>query len=134
MLMGEYQHTIDVKGRLFMPAKLRETLGGSFIISKGLDGCLFVYDKDEWHKLELKLNALPMTNKNARTFSRFFFSGAAEVECDKQGRVLLPASLRTFAGLEKNAVKFGTQPVGRNITQLMPKTPMLWQRSLLIWI
>lgn len=107
MLMGEYQHTIDVKGRLFMPAKLRETLGGSFIISKGLDGCLFVYDKDEWHKLELKLNALPMTNKNARTFSRFFFSGAAEVECDKQGRVLLPASLRTFAGLEKNAVIVG---------------------------
>lgn len=107
MLMGEYQHTIDVKGRLFMPAKLRETLGGSFIISKGLDGCLFVYDKDEWHKLELKLNALPMTNKNARTFSRFFFSGAAEVECDKQGRVLLPVSLRTFAGLEKNAVIVG---------------------------
>ena len=71
MLMGEYQHTIDVKGRLFMPAKLRETLGGSFIISKGLDGCLFVYDKDEWHKLELKLNALSMTNKNARTFRGF---------------------------------------------------------------
>ena len=86
MLMGEYQHTIDVKGRLFMPAKLRETLGGSFIISKGLDGCLFVYDKDEWHKLELKLNALPMTNKNARTFSRFFFSGAA---CFRQACVLL---------------------------------------------
>lgn len=72
MLMGEYQHTIDVKGRLFMPAKLRETLGGSFIISKGLDGCLFVYDKDEWHKLELKLNALPMTNKKCPYFQQVF--------------------------------------------------------------
>ena len=96
MLMGEYQHTIDVKGRLFMPAKLRETLGGSFIISKGLDGCLFVYDKDEWHKLELKLNALPMTNKNARTAG---FSSAAQpkwnvtsrgVYCFRQACVLLP--------------------------------------------
>ncbi len=107
MLMGEFTHAIDTKGRLFMPAKLRESLGGSFIISKGLDGCLFVYAKDEWHKLELKLNALPMTNKNARNFSRFFFSGAAEVECDKQGRVLLPANLREFAGLDKNAVIVG---------------------------
>ena len=100
MLMGEYQHTIDAKGRLFMPAKLRDDLGGTFILCKGLDGCLFVYDKDEWHKLEVKLNALPMTNKNARTFARFFFSG-------KQGRVLLPANLRDFAGLDKNAVIVG---------------------------
>ena len=107
MLMGEYQHTIDAKGRLFMPAKLRDDLGGTFILCKGLDGCLFVYDKDEWHKLEVKLNALPMTNKNARTFARFFFSGAAEMECDKQGRVLLPANLRDFAGLDKNAVIVG---------------------------
>ena len=91
MLMGEYQHTIDAKGRLFMPAKLRDDLGGTFIL----------------HKLEVKLNALPMTNKNARTFARFFFSGAAEMECDKQGRVLLPANLRDFAGLDKNAVIVG---------------------------
>lgn len=107
MLMGEYQHTIDAKGRLFMPAKLREDLGGTFILSQGLDGCLFVYDMKEWGKLVAKLNGLPMTNKNARMLSRFFFSGAAEVECDKQGRILLPATLRSFAGLDKNAVIVG---------------------------
>lgn len=107
MLMGEYQHNIDPKGRLFMPVKLRESLGSTFILSKGLDGCLFVYDEEQWHVLEAKLNSLPMTNKGARGFSRFFFSGAAEVECDKQGRVLLPANLREFAGLDKNAVIVG---------------------------
>ena len=107
MLMGEYQHTIDPKGRLFMPAKLRDVLGGSFILSKGLDGCLFVYDKEQWHLLETKLSSLPMTNKNARGFSRFFFSGAADAECDKQGRILLPANLRAFAGLDKNVVIVG---------------------------
>lgn len=107
MLLGEYGHTIDAKGRLAMPAKLRESLGGKFIITKGLDGCLFVYDMEQWQKLEQKLSALPMSRKTARDFTRFLFGGACEGECDKQGRVLLPANLRAHAGLEKDAVIVG---------------------------
>ena len=91
MLLGEYEHTLDAKGRLAMPAKLRESLGSKFIITKGLDGCLFVYDMEQWHQLEQKLAALPMSRKTARDFTRFLFGGACEGECDKQGRVLLPA-------------------------------------------
>lgn len=101
MLLGEYEHTLDAKGRLAMPAKLRESLGSKFIITKGLDGCLFVYDMEQWHKLEQKLAALPMSRKTARDFTRFLFGGACEGECDKQGRVLLPANLRRHAGLER---------------------------------
>ena len=86
MLLGEYEHTLDVKGRLAMPSKLRESLGNKFIITKGLDGCLFVYDLEQWHILETKLTALPMSRKNARDFARFFFSGACEGECDKQAK------------------------------------------------
>lgn len=107
MLLGEYEHSIDTKGRLAMPAKLREGLGEHFIITKGLDGCLFVYDMEQWHILEQKLSALPMSRKGARDFSRFLFSGASESECDKQGRILLPANLRRYAGLEKDAVVVG---------------------------
>lgn len=88
MLLGEYEHTLDAKGRLAMPAKLRESLGSKFIITKGLDGCLFVYDMEQWHQLEQKLAALPMSRKTARDFTRFLFGGACEGECDKQGRVL----------------------------------------------
>ena len=100
MLMGEFQHNLDAKGRLFMPVKLREALGTKFVLTKGLDGCLFVYDLEQWRLLEAKLNSLPMTRKGARDFNRFFF-------CDKQGRVLLPVNLREFAGLDKNAVIVG---------------------------
>ena len=107
MLLGEYEHTLDIKGRLAMPAKLREALGNKFIITKGLDGCLFVYDMEEWHKVEAKLAALPMSRKTARDFTRFLFGGACEGECDKHGRVLLPANLRRHAGLEKDAVIVG---------------------------
>ena len=107
MLLGEYEHTLDAKGRLAMPAKLRESLGSKFIITKGLDGCLFVYDMEQWHQLEQKLAALPMSRKTARDFTRFLFGGACEGECDKQGRVLLPANLRRHAGLEKDAVIVG---------------------------
>ena len=77
MLLGEYEHTLDAKGRLAMPAKLRESLGSKFIITKGLDGCLFVYDMEQWHQLEQKLAALPMSRKTARDFTRFLFGGAA---------------------------------------------------------
>ncbi len=107
MLMGEFQHNLDAKGRLFMPVKLREALGTKFVLTKGLDGCLFVYDLEQWRLLEAKLNSLPMTRKGARDFNRFFFGGAAEGECDKQGSVLLPVNLREFAGLDKNAVIVG---------------------------
>ena len=107
MLLGEYEHTLDAKGRLAVPAKLRESLGGKFIITKGLDGCLFVYDMEQWQLLEQKLAALPMSLGDARKFTRFLFGGACEAECDKQGRVLLPPNLRRHASLEKDAVIVG---------------------------
>ena len=105
--MGEYNHTIDTKGRLIIPSKFRETLGDEFVVTKGLDGCLFVYDSNEWQSFEEKLKSLPLTNKDARQFARFFLAGAAAVEVDKQGRILLPAVLRDFAGLEKEVVLVG---------------------------
>lgn len=107
MFMGEYNHTIDVKGRLIIPAKFRETLGDKFIVTKGLDGCLFVYPKSEWSSFEEKLKVLPLTNKDARQFTRFFLAGAAACEVDKQGRILLPQVLREFAQLEKEVVLIG---------------------------
>lgn len=107
MFMGEYNHTIDAKGRLIIPAKFRELLGTEFVLTRGLDGCLFIYPMDEWKAFEQKLRALPLTNKNARTFSRFFVAGAAMCELDRQGRVLVPQTLREFAGLEKDVVLTG---------------------------
>lgn len=107
MFMGEYNHTIDAKGRLIIPARFRELLGTEFVLTRGLDGCLFIYPMDEWKVFEQKLRALPLTNKNARTFSRFFVAGAAMCELDRQGRVLVPQTLREFAGLEKDVVLTG---------------------------
>lgn len=107
MFIGEYQHTIDSKGRIIIPSKFREELGDEFVITKGLDNCLFVYPKDEWEILEDKLKKLPLTNKNARAFVRFFFSGASESNLDKQGRVLIPANLREHSRIEKDAVIIG---------------------------
>lgn len=107
MLIGEYEHTLDVKGRLIMPAKLREDLGENFIITKGLDGCLFGFSKTEWTNFEDKLKSLPLTNKNARDFVRFFLSGAIECEIDKQGRFLIASNLREYAELEKEVVIIG---------------------------
>ena len=107
MFMGEYNHTIDAKGRLIVPVKFREILGDNFIVTKGLDGCLFVYPNDEWTRFEEKLKSLPLTNKNARQFTRFFLAGAAACEVDKQGRILLPQVLREFANLEKDVVLVG---------------------------
>jgi MraZ protein len=105
--MGEYLHTIDNKGRLIFPAKFRDELGEVFIATKGLDNCLFVYTRSEWAILEEKLKKLPMAKPEARAFVRFFFSGAAELECDKQGRVLLPTNLREHARLDKDVVVIG---------------------------
>ncbi len=107
MFMGEYNHSIDAKGRVSVPAKFRESLGDTFVVSQGLDGCLFVFPMEEWKRFEEKLKTLPMSDKQARKFVRFFLAGAAEVEADKQGRVLLPSVLREFAGLEKEVVMVG---------------------------
>ncbi|MGI6225216.1 MAG: division/cell wall cluster transcriptional repressor MraZ [Peptococcales bacterium] len=107
MFMGEYQHTIDDKGRLIMPAKFREGLGEKFVVTKGLDGCLFVYPMEEWQVLEQKLRNLPFTKADARAFARFFFSGATECEFDKQGRILLPTNLRDHGKLQKDVFIIG---------------------------
>ncbi|MBD5449735.1 MAG: division/cell wall cluster transcriptional repressor MraZ [Lachnospiraceae bacterium] len=107
MFMGEYNHTIDPKGRLIIPSKFREALGDTFVVTKGLDGCLFVYDNEEWNAFEEKLKSLPITNKEARQFVRFFLAGAAEVEVDKQGRILVPNILREFAQISKDVVLIG---------------------------
>ncbi|MBS4177219.1 division/cell wall cluster transcriptional repressor MraZ [Lederbergia citrea] len=107
MFMGEYQHNIDAKGRLIVPAKFREHLGETFVITRGLDQCLFGYPLDEWRQLEEKLKALPMTKKDARAFTRFFFSGAVECELDKQGRINLPSPLLGYAKLTKECVILG---------------------------
>ena len=96
MFMGEYNHTVDAKGRLIVPAKFREALGEEFVVTKGLDGCLFVYPMEEWKNIEEKFRNIPLTTKDARKFSRFFFSGAATCEVDKQGRILIPSVLREF--------------------------------------
>ena len=107
MFMGEYNHTIDAKGRLIVPSKFREILGDVFVVTKGLDGCLFVYDNEEWKRFEEKLRSLPITNKEARQFVRFFLAGATEAEVDKQGRILIPNVLREFAALTKDVVLVG---------------------------
>lgn len=107
MFMGEYQHTMDAKGRLFMPAKFRDQMGDKFIITKGLDKCLFAYPESEWGILESKLRNLSFTQYEPRAFVRLFFSGASECESDKQGRFLIPANLRKYCALEKDAVVIG---------------------------
>ncbi|AYO30346.1 transcriptional regulator MraZ [Biomaibacter acetigenes] len=107
MFMGQFQHSLDPKGRLIIPAKFRELLGDTFILTKGLDRCLFVYPKDEWAVLEQKLKSLPFTQKDARAFIRFFFSGAVEIEMDKQGRILIPPQLREHARIDRDLVIIG---------------------------
>lgn len=107
MLLGEYQHTIDDKGRLTMPARFREELGETFIVTRGLDHCLFVFPLAEWKALEARLKALPMTQATARAFVRILFSGATECTLDRQGRVLIPPALRQHARLQRDAVIIG---------------------------
>jgi MraZ protein len=107
MFMGEFHHSVDDKGRIIVPAKFRENLGSSFVLTRGLDQCVFAYPQAEWIQLEQKLKALPFTKADARAFTRFFFSGACEVDLDKQGRIVLPSNLRTFANLTKECVVLG---------------------------
>ena len=107
MLIGEYHHNIDEKGRLIIPAKFREEIGNSFVVTKGLDGCLFVYSLVEWEKIINKLKTLPFTKKDARTFSRFFLASATVCEFDRQGRINLMNSLTLYAGLKKECAIIG---------------------------
>lgn len=107
MFTGEYQHTLDSKGRVIIPSRLRDGLGDSFVITRGLDQCLFVYPSSEWVRLEQKMKQLPFTKKDSRAFTRLFFSGAMEVEADKQGRVLIPQNLREYASIEKDVMFIG---------------------------
>ncbi len=105
--MGEYQHSLDDKARLTIPAKFREELGPAFIVTRGLDRCLFVYPQKDWETLESKMRAMPLTRADARQFIRFFFSGAAECELDKQGRIVVPGNLREYASINKDCVVIG---------------------------
>lgn len=107
MFMGEYRHSLDEKGRLFIPARMRELLGGRFVITKGLDRCLFLYSGQEWEGVQERLGQLPLSSSEARAFARFFFSGASECEPDKQGRILVPQVLRQYAGLLRETVIVG---------------------------
>ncbi len=107
MFMGEYHHTIDEKGRIILPAKFRQELGKEFVVTRGLEQCLFVYSLPEWQKIVDKLNRLPFTKKDARNFSRFFLSGATIVELDKQGRINLASSLTSYANLTKECIVIG---------------------------
>lgn len=108
MLIGEYSHTIDSKGRMIVPAKFRVELGDRFIVTKGFDGCLYGYSLEEWKSIEEKIKTLPLiTGKDARNFTRFFFSSAIECELDAQGRILITQNLRQYAELEKDVVVIG---------------------------
>ena len=107
MFMGEYQHSLDEKGRIIVPAKFRDPLGGQCVVTRGLDQCLFLYPQSEWANVEEKLRKLPLTQADARAFVRFFFSGATDLELDKQGRIMIPPSLREYAGLVKDVVVIG---------------------------
>lgn len=107
MFIGEYQHAIDNKNRMIIPSKFRETLGEKFVLTKGLDGCLYAYPMEEWKVLEEKLKKLPLTNKDARAFVRFFFSGANEIDIDKQGRALIPQNLLEYGAIKKEIVSIG---------------------------
>ncbi len=108
MFMGEYHHSLDDKGRLIIPAKLRTELGDNFIITRGIEKCLFVYPEKRWEGIVQKLESLPFTKKDARNFTRFFLSGATVAEFDKQGRINITSPLIAYAGIEKDCIIIGT--------------------------
>lgn len=108
MFMGEYHHSVDDKGRLIIPSKFRDELGSEFIITRGIENCLFVYPKDNWEEIVNKLETLPFTKKDARTFTRFFLSGATVAEFDKQGRINITSPLISYANITKECVIIGT--------------------------
>jgi len=107
MFIGEYSHTIDEKSRLAIPIKFRAELASGAIVTKGLDGCLFLYTSTEWHKLVEKLNTMPISQKNARAFSRLILAGAMDVDLDKQGRIVLPKYLTDYAKMDHSVIVAG---------------------------
>jgi MraZ protein len=107
MFIGEYNHNLDDKGRVAVPAKFRAMLKGGAVVTKGLDGCLFLYTNKEWQELAVKLSKLPIGPANSRAFSRSMLAGAMEVDFDNQGRIMLPEYLRKFAGLKKKLIIAG---------------------------
>jgi len=107
MFLGEFKHNLDLKGRLAIPAKFRSELSGGAVITRGLDKCLFVFPQKEWEVLAGKLMSLPLSQSGSRAFVRLMLSGASDVEFDAQGRILIPDSLRSYAGLFKKAVVTG---------------------------
>ena len=124
MFMGEYNHSIDDKGRVILPAKFREGLGENFVITKGLDECLFVYPQEEWRKLEDKLTSLSIMRKDTRKLTRFFMASSATLEFDKQGRINIPQTLKTYAELKKDVVVIGVA----NRVEIWDKTK--WEISI----
>ena len=107
MFIGEYSHSIDDKGRLAVPVKFRGALASGAVVTKGLEGCLFLYTNDEWKKLADKINATPISQRNARAFSRLMLAGAMDVQPDKQGRIVLPKYLLHYAGIKTNVIVAG---------------------------
>ena len=107
MFMGEYHHNLDSKGRLIIPAKLRNQIGNKMVFTRGMEGCIFGYSMEEWQKIAAKLAKLPLTKRNTRKFMRLFYSGAMESEFDKQGRVNFTSTLKAHAGLTKECVSVG---------------------------
>ena len=107
MFYGEFQHTIDPKGRVIIPAAFRSELGVKFMVTKGLENCLFIFSEAQWNNLVNKIETLPLSNTNARAFNRFFFSTACQCELDKNYRILIPQALRAHAQLEKDVSIIG---------------------------
>ena len=123
MFMGEFNHNIDAKGRLIIPSRFREELGENSVLTRGMDGCLFIYPQEAWKAFEEKLASLPLTSKDARTFTRFFVSGATPCELDRQGRILEPSTLREYAGLEKDVILAG------NLDRIEIWSKSRWEKS-----
>ena len=125
MFLGEFNHTLDDKGRLILPAKFREQLAPGIVITRGLDGCLFIFTYEDWSKFTLQLREkLPFTQRSGRDLTRFFFAGASHIIPDKQGRVLIPPFLREYAGLDSTAVITGAN------TRLEVWDPERWQKMM----
>lgn len=123
MFMGEFNHNIDAKGRLIIPSRFREELGENSVLTRGMDDCLSIYPQEAWKAFEEKLASLPLTSKDARTFTRFFVSGATPCELDRQGRILVPSTLREYAGLEKDVILAG------NLDRIEIWSKSRWEKS-----
>ncbi|MDR2661239.1 MAG: division/cell wall cluster transcriptional repressor MraZ [Lactobacillaceae bacterium] len=108
MFMGEFNHTLDEKSRIIIPSKFRNQLGDSFVLTRWMEKSLFGFSLEEWDKFEKKLSQLPLGGRDARKFKRFVLAGATEAQFDKQGRIIIPANLKEYAGLKKDAIVIGS--------------------------